>query len=625
LLFNDKFQFDFTPNDAWTMFHSYCFDFSVWEMYGALLYGGKLLIVSKMMARDTMGFLGLLSREAVDVLNQTPSAFYNLINGVANARQEVPLFIKYIIFGGEALNPSKLKDWLKKYPQTRFINMFGITETTVHVTYKEINEPDAELSISNIGKPIPTLSVYILDRDLKPVPVGLMGEIFVGGDGVGRGYLNRVALTAEKFIKNPYRSGDRLYRSGDTGRFRENGDIEYLGRVDHQVKIRGFRIELGEIESELAKHNEIKDAVVISQQNETGENYLCAYIVPALEHRLSIPGLREYLGRRLPDYMLPAYFVYLERIPLNPNGKVDRGALPGPGLQSGENYTAPRDEIEKKLIVLWADILSGTAAQSLKLQTTTGIDDNFFQLGGHSLKAALLAARIDKAFNVKIPLAEIFKNPTVREFAKYIKDAVQSQYEQIASAEKKEYYVLSSAQKRLYFLQQMDTAGTAYNISSMMILDGVVDKNNLERSIRGLIRGHESLRTAFVAIGEEPVQRIYEQIPFAIEYNNPATDVPFSSIVQDFIRPFDLAKAPLLRVGLIKLAEEKHLFLVDMHHIISDGMSIRVLVQDFSVLYAGKELPPIKLHYKDYAEWQNREKVSKKLKEQEIFWQEEFA
>jgi tyrocidine synthetase-3 len=422
LMFNDKFPFDFSDRDVWTLFHSFCFDFSVWEMYGALLYGGKLVIVPKMMARDTVEFLGLLNRKAVTILNQTPSAFYNLINeGLIPHLKEVNLYIRYVIFGGEALNPSKLKIWLEMYPQTRFVNMFGITETTVHVTYKGISEKDIELNISNIGKPISTLSTYILDKYLKPVPVGVTGEICVGGDGVARGYLNRVELTNGKFIENPYKPGDLLYRSGDTGRFLENGDMQYSGRIDHQVKIRGFRVELGEIENRLLKHPGIKEAVLVAQEEEeSGGKYLCAYIVSDRNIEYESAGIREFLLKELPDYMIPSYFMRLEKIPLTPNGKVDRKALPKPELKASESYKAPGNEIEKKLVELWSEILGRDALHASQLQKTIGINDNFFELGGHSLKATVLASKIHKEWDIILPLVEIFKSPTIMKLGEYI-------------------------------------------------------------------------------------------------------------------------------------------------------------------------------------------------------------
>ncbi len=310
LLFNDRFQFDFNNRDVWTMFHSYCFDFSVWEMNGALLYGGKLVIIPFMTARDPQVFLQVLKKEQVTVLNQTPSAFYRLMQQESTAPQR-HLCLKYIIFGGEALMPGQLRAWWEKYPATRLINMYGITETTVHVTFKEIGSREIEANISNIGKPIPTLSCYVMDPELKLLPPGAVGELCVGGAGVGRGYLNRPELSAEKFVRNPYKHEERLYRSGDRARFSANGEMEYRGRIDHQVKIRGFRIEPGEIEKELLTHKGIKEAAVIDRLVEGGESderYLCAYFAPLPNFHSKLTGeaLRDFLLGKLPDHMIPA-------------------------------------------------------------------------------------------------------------------------------------------------------------------------------------------------------------------------------------------------------------------------------------------------------------------------------
>jgi acyl carrier protein len=341
--------------------------------------------------------------------------------------------------------------------------------------------------------------------------------------------LNRPELTDDKFkIKNG--SGalradfhhssfiihhSILYRTGDLARWLEDGNIEFLGRIDHQVKIRGFRVELGEIESRLLNYPWIKEVVVLVREEKNGDKYICAYFVSDSEYRIS--ELRESLSKELPDYMIPSYFVQMEKIPLTSNGKIDRKALPKPELKVGESYTAPRNEIEKKLVGLWSEVLDKDALHTSQLQSSIGIDDNFFQLGGHSLKATILVSRIEKAFSVKIPLSEIFKNPGIRELAGYIKDAVRWKYEYIELVEKKEYYTLSSAQKRLYFLQQMDNDGTAYNISAAWILEGIIDKAMLEQSIRGVIRRHESLRAFIEVIEEEPVQRIHEHVAFKIE------------------------------------------------------------------------------------------------------------
>jgi len=317
-LFNDTFQFSFSSEDVWTMFHSYCFDFSVWEMYGALLYGGKLIIISKDSAKDTAKFFEIINKEKVTVLNQTPGAFNNFIQEDA-AYASGASSLRYVIFGGEALKPIILKPFYEKHPGTRLINMYGITETTVHVTYKEIGIEEIEKNISNIGKAIPTLRTYIVDKNLNLLPIGVPGELCVSGAGVGRGYINNDEYTQQKFIQNPFHTGERLYRSGDLARIGIDGDIEYLGRIDNQVKIRGYRIELGEIESELLKHPMIRETVVVPRENLSGEKKLYAYYVS--EGKISHDELREEMKKHLPDYMIPTLFVHLEKMPLNKIGK----------------------------------------------------------------------------------------------------------------------------------------------------------------------------------------------------------------------------------------------------------------------------------------------------------------
>ena len=337
--------FDFSEKDVWTLFHSYAFDFSVWEMYGALLNGGKLILISKIVAQDPKTYLEVLRKEGVTILNQTPSAFYNLIKeALVNKAEDLDL--RYVIFGGEALSPGKLGEWKKKYPNTKLINMYGITETTVHVTYKEITEEEITRDRSNIGKPIPTLSCYVLDQNQKLLPIGVEGELYVGGEGVARGYLNREELTKERFIENPYKEGERLYRSGDKVKLLENGEMEYKGRVDDQVKIRGYRIELGEIESVIRKQELVEEVVVLVREDEQGEKNLVAYIVSKEE--LTVTDLRAKLSKQLPDYMIPSHFVQLEELPLTPNGKIDKKGLPNPegeGMNTGVEYVAPRNEI----------------------------------------------------------------------------------------------------------------------------------------------------------------------------------------------------------------------------------------------------------------------------------------
>ena len=614
LMVNDKFQFDFNAHDVWTMFHSPCFDFSVWEMYGALLYGGKLVLVPKPVAMEPPVYLSLLKREGVTVLNQTPTAFYSLADEELK-HEDRHLLIRYVIFGGEALQPGKLARWKEKYPGTMLVNMFGITETTVHVTYKEITHREIAGNISNIGLPIPTLSCYVMDRHLNPMPMGAPGELYVGGDGVARGYLNKPELTAQKFIKDPLNPDRELYKSGDLARFRHEEELEYAGRMDHQVKIRGFRIELGEIENQLLKHPQIKEVVVLAAEKDDNDKYLCAYVVPHPDVPLDIARLREFLSLELPDYMIPSYFVPLETIPMTSNGKVDRKALQGYGVQAVPgiggtcgNRTAPRDRVEDQLAVIWSGVL-GIEKDAI------GIEEDFFQLGAHSLKAAAVVAKIQKTFNIKLPLAEMFERPTIKEMAAYIGGLAEVKYTSPEPLEKKEYYPLSSAQKRIYLHHQMEEGGVGYNIPSAWTLEGDIGGGKLEQIFKTLIHRQESLRTSFDMIDGEPVQRIHPDAAFGVEYY----DTP-----DTFIRPFDLSRAPLLRVGLIPQGPDKYGFMVDVHHIVTDGVSMKILIREFVDLWTGRKPEPLRLQYKDFACRELQPAASGEITGQEEYWSRQF-
>ncbi|UCH94257.1 MAG: amino acid adenylation domain-containing protein [Candidatus Aminicenantes bacterium] len=614
LMFNNKNLFDFTAEDTWTMFHSYCFDFSVWEMYGALLYGGTLVMVPKMTAKNPAKFREILKEHEVTVLNQTPSAFYPLVEEeLKHPAKE--LKVRYVIFGGEALSPLQLKGWQEKYPQTKLINMYGITETTVHVTYKEITAAEIETNTSNIGKPIPTLSTFTTDKYLKPQPIGVIGELCVGGEGLGRGYLNRPELTAAVFVENPFQPGERLYRSGDLVRISTNREMEYMGRKDQQVKIRGFRIELGEITNHLLNHPGIKEAIITAKADKTGDHFLCGYIVPHPVDSFENLQLRAYLQEKIPDYMIPAYFVEVAEMPLTSTGKIDRKSLPDPGITSAVEYVAPRDAVEDSLVNIWSEILGLDREQ-------IGIHDNFFHLGGHSLKAAGLLAGIHRQFSLEIPLAEIFKTPTIEGIAGYINQSGKGAYLPIEPAAKKDYYPLSSAQKRLYILQQIDPQSTTYNMPAIMILAGKLHRTHIENTFRELINRHESLRTSFDAVDDQPAQRIQDKAEFEIEYYQ--VEVKVEKIISNFIRPFDLSRAPLLRVGLIKTKKQEHILMTDMHHIISDALSKEILIKELVSLYLGEKLPALRLQYKDFSQWQNQRIISGRVKKQQEYWLHEF-
>lgn len=409
LFFNDSPLFDFNHNDVWCMFHSFCFDFSVWEMYGALLFGGKLIVVPELTAKDSTEFMSMIESEGVTVLNQTPSAFINLME-IANNRK-TDLNLRYIIFGGEALFPKNLEKWHQQYPKIEFINMYGITETTVHVTYKKIEKTDIDSNISNIGKCLPTLSAYILNEFKTPQPIGVIGELFISGSGLAKGYLNRKELTAEKFLPNPFVEGERMYSSGDLARWLPNGDIEYMGRKDDQVKIRGHRIELGEIDHALMSINGIKSAVVLAKTD-----ILVAFIVADFEITEEIDQIRLWkneLSLKLPVFMVPHVFTILEKLPTTSNGKIDKKLLLEykAHFESKNNYTAPRTEQEKIVASIWKECLD---IENIDIST------DFFEMGGHSIKAVKAIIEIEKRTGKRIPLSAFLEHNTIEKFAKLL-------------------------------------------------------------------------------------------------------------------------------------------------------------------------------------------------------------
>jgi len=407
--------FHFGSQDVWTLFHSSAFDFSVWEIFGALLYGGRLVIVPYMVSRSASAFRELLIRERVTVLNQTPSAFRQVVQ----ADRVMPhgdMALRYVIFGGEALEFQSLRPWFERYgdQKPQCINMYGITETTVHVTYRLVRLADLENnSGSNIGIPIPDLQVYVVDPQMQRVATGGTGEMLVGGLGVARGYLNRPDLTKSRFIANTFEpeKSPRLYRSGDLARVLENGDLEYLGRIDHQVKIRGFRIELTEIESMLARHPAVKECAVLARTDAGSEPRLVAYLVTGEDAHLGVEELRTHLAQKLPEYMVPSAFVFLAGFPLTVNGKLDREALPAPGSERphlASEYVAPQSEMEKTL----ADLFKAALRHD-----KVSVNDNFFDLGADSLMLTTLHRRLQTELKREIPITELFQFPTLRSLA----------------------------------------------------------------------------------------------------------------------------------------------------------------------------------------------------------------
>jgi amino acid adenylation domain-containing protein len=612
------------------LFTSISFDLTVTSIFTPLGTGNTIVVYGAG-NRDNI-IERIIDDNRVGVIKLTP-AHLSLIRHKRLNNNGSKLSIKRLVLGGEKLETRIVHDICKNFNgNIEIYNEYGPTEATVGcMIYKFDRRRDRGRSVP-IGGPAANTRIYLLDKNQQPVPAGITGEIYISGTGVAAGYLNRPDLTSEVFIINPFLAGSTCYRTADLARRRPDGNIEFLGRLDQQVKIRGFRVELEEIQHHLLYHEEIKEAVVTAREDKTGEGYLCAYIVSNRE--LDPAGLREFLSHQLPGYMIPPYFVQIGNIPLTPNGKVNQKALPEPEIKSGMIYNAPRDAVEKKLAAIWLDVL-GLIRNALPASpgegSLIGIDDNFFQLGGHSLKATRLTSKIHREFKVKIPLAEVFKTPSIRSLAAYIKKAGEEEYGPIKPAEEKEYYELSSAQKRLYFIHQVEPGSLGYNMSVVLAVKGEIDLNKLKNIFARMMRRHESLRTSFMMVKGEPVQKVHYQVEVEIEYDDlqvtgegdrcRGEEEPFEQI-SAFIRPFDLAQVPLLRVGLIKEKEQEYVLMVDMHHIISDGMSMRNLAKEFMTFYTdpGRQLPPLTLRYKDFAQWQNKLSRSTKIKEQENYW-----
>jgi amino acid adenylation domain-containing protein len=634
-----KNYYQFQPDDVVLQIPSFTFDSSVEDIFTPLISGSRLIIIPGE-NRLNLNYL----RESIEKNNVT---HFLIVPGFYNAfLEEIGEHlrkVKFITVAGESFGEELVTKHFATLTKVELYNEYGPTENSVCATVFRFTPGNTGVSI---GKPIDNVHCYVLNRHGDLTPIGIPGQLFIAGKGLSRGYLNNPELTARKFhsvfsmSSGFYRSytsymSNNIYRTGDMARWLPDGNIEFLGRMDFQVKISGYRVELGEIESHLLKHPGIKEVAVVVK--ESGENkYLCAYFV-LKKHRenTGVTEIIEYLGGELPDYMIPSYFASLEQMPLTPGGKIDRKALKSfdtDGLT--DDYTPPRDRIEEKLARIWSELLRID-------KDKIGIDSNFFELGGQSLNATILVSRIYKEFDVKVPLQQVFKNPLIREISTYIKSSAQFKYTSIEPVEKKEYYILSPAQKRMYIIQQMILDNTAYNVTKIFEVHQKQGKEKWQEIFRKLIDRHESLRTSFqvLDLDSEPVQMIPENVEIEMEYfgaerkaqsaegekeRHAPGAMRFASTIKDFIRPFDLSQAPLFRVGLIRIEDAKYILIVDMHHIISDGISLSVLMQDWMMIDHGNQLPSLRIQYKDYSEWQNSEKQKEVRKIQNEYWLEQF-
>lgn len=619
---------DMRPGDRSLQFFSISFDGATYGIYSPLCAGATLYLAPRETLTSPTALAELASSENLTHLFMTPSVL-SLLDP-----RDFPT-VRTVLTGGEALPVDTVRRWVG---QCLVVNCYGPTETTIVATINSIREaPPPGMLRTPIGRPLANTRCYILDDNLQPVPMGIPGELYVGGLHLSVGYLNRPELTQEKFIPNPFSPGEKLYKTGDLACWLPDGSIDFLGRVDDQVKIRGFRVELGEIETILTEHPAVKQAVAAAVAGTRGDKQLAAYIVPADPENPPTPAeLAGHLKPRLPGYMIPSWYVMLESIPMTPNGKIDRRRLPEPdrtGEADQAGFRAPRTPVEQGLTEIWQQVL-GISRVSL--------DDSFFDLGGHSLLAAQLVSRVREVFQIEFPLRDLFTYPTLTAMASQIDRLIAESSGQVAEPVRPVFdgtpVPLSFAQQRLWFLEQLSPGNLFYNLPMAVRMKGQLNAEALETTLNEIVRRHASLRTRFIMKDSSPVQEILPELQISIKQID-LTAVPEAEREAEALRraaeetqqPFDLEHGPLLRAALLQLAPDDHIALLVMHHIISDGWSMNVLLHEIRVIYTAclrgqpDPLPPLPVQYADFAVWQRNWLQGPVMEEQLAYWKDKFA
>lgn len=622
------------PSDIIAQASNISFDAATFEVWGALLNGAQLVGITKDISLSPVQFADEIRRHKISILFLTTALF----NQLGAACPDVFSSIKTLLFGGEACDPKRVRELLNNDPPARLLHVYGPTESTTYATWFLVEEVSEGTVTVPIGSPISNTQTYLLDRSLRPVPLGVPGELYIAGDGLARCYLNQPELTAERFVPHPFSHvpGARLYKTGDLCRYLVDGNIEFIGRIDRQVKIRGFRIEIEEIEATLLQHAAVVESVVAVREGETGDRSLVAYVVADSDSLPALTELRTFLKEHLPEYMLPAAFVRLDKLPLTPNGKVDRQALPEPDSARPEleiNFVAPSTPIEEVLVEIWCSVLG---------VDRVGVEDNFFELGGHSLLATQVITRIRKAFRIDLPLRTIFEWPTVASLATCVKRSLRGgqglQAPPIVPISRDQEVPLSFAQQRLWFLDQLEPGSSAYNIPATMRLRGPLNIPALEQTFTEITRRHEALRTVFASIEGQPLQVEMPAQPVQLpivdlsELPEGEREAEAQRLANEEARTcFNLSRGPLLRTRLLKLDDEVHVLLFTMHHIITDGWSMEILIREAALLYASyaaglsSPLPELPIQYSDFAHWQRSWLQGEVLEAELDYWKRQLA
>ncbi|HYH46354.1 MAG TPA: amino acid adenylation domain-containing protein, partial [Thermoanaerobaculia bacterium] len=609
---------------------SICFDLSVFELFVPLAHGGAVIV-----AEDALALPSHPAAAEVTLVNTVTSALAELVR-----QRALPPSVRTVNLAGEALQRELVEAIYRGSAACEVRNLYGPSEDTTYSTWTVVEKGGRRQPA--IGRPIARTRVYLVDRRLRPVPLGVPGELLLGGEGLARGYFGRPELTAERFVPDPFAAvpGERLYRTGDLARYRPDGDLEYLGRIDHQVKVRGFRIELGEIEAALLALPEVREAAVLAREDHPGERTLVAYVVPAPEaaEPTAAGDLAARLRRSLPDFMVPSFFVPLAALPLTPNGKLDRKALPRPErpLAAGDDEP-PRTPVEEVLAQIWADLLR----LDPESRGRVGLRAHFFALGGHSLLATRLASRLREAFGVELPLRRLFEAPTLAGQAAEIeagRRAGSPPAPAMRPVPRDRPLPLSFAQERLWFLDQFEPGRAAYNIPTALRFGGPLDLPRLAASFTEVVRRHEALRTTFAVAEGRAVQVVAPtlDLPLPLIDLGPLPDAAREResgrlAAQESWRAFDLAAGPLVRGSVLRLADDDHAVLFAMHHIVSDGWSMGILVREVATIYAALHqgrpapLPPLPVQYPDFAAWQRGWLAGDVLAGQIAWWNARLA